>query len=368
MLAFLRHLEGGSPFVSSKQLAAELEDGELAALRGAGILRAASPLTTVPCDVKGKQCFRNVTREGIGICKDGKRTCADVKVDPADIAQEEISPSDLVRALRVLYAAEPRGLTTPGAFANDRPLSVGWQAGDKPERQVVLATSAQASHLALSHARPMLVLVPTARVLTPALRAQHGPGAFTRVEVLAETLVVRGQKLARQDAGDPPASTRARAPVSSRGAPASPPAAAVKARPKGLPAMVLRIQGAKKWRDVQLYLVDGHTLRVDVAGEARRCTYVDFGLAHAKNRKPLKEWLVLAAVCEGGGSFQWRPFGDHPAVQKVVSRLRARLKAIFGLRETPFAQFSFHHGWRARFRAYPEPPEPKPFVPRKVEK
>jgi hypothetical protein len=361
MLAFLRHVEGGTPFVSSKQLAAEVDVEALAALRGAGILRDASSMTTVPCDVKGKQCFRNVTREGMGICRDGKRTCADVKVDPADIAQEEISPSDLVRALRVLYAAEPRGLTTPGAFANDRPISVGWQPGDKPERQVVLATSAQAAQLALAHARPMLVLVPTARVLTAAVRAQHGPGAFTRVEVLAETLVVRGQKLARQDAGDPPASTRTRAPVSSRTAP-------VKERPKGLPAMVLRIAGAKKWRDVQLYLVDGHTLRVDVAGEARRCTYVDFGLAHAKNRKPLKEWLVLAAVCEGGGSFQWRPFGDHPAVQKVVSRLRARLKAIFGLRETPFAQFSFHHGWRARFRAYPEPPEPQPFRPRRVDK
>jgi hypothetical protein len=359
MLGFLEHVGRGAPFVASKDLAAQVGAEELAALRAAGILRPASPLTVVPCDARGGQCFRNVTREGMGVCRDGKRSCPDVKVDPADIAQEEISPSDLVRALRVVYGAEPRGLPTAGAFLNDRPVSVGWLPGDKPERQVVLATTIDAVRNALAHGRPMLVLAPTARIVTPALRAQHGPTAWSRVEVLAETLVARGQKLARQDVEGPPPSTRTRAPASSR-------TEAVKGRTKGLPAPVVRIEGAKKWRDVQLYLVDGHTLRVDVARESRRCTYVDFGLAHAKNRRPLKEWQLLVAVCEGGGSFKWRPFGDHTAVQKVVSRLRARLKSIFGLRESPFAQFSFHHGWRPYFRAYPEPPEPKPFVPRKM--
>jgi hypothetical protein len=327
MLAFFEHVEAGTPFVGTRELAERVLPGELKALRSAGILRPASP---------------RLTRPGAA------------PVDPLDLAQEEISPSDMVRALRAIYGAEQRGLPTAGSFADRRVVNIGWTGTGAEEREIVLSPTQRTLSLALVGIKRTLVLVPTARGVTDALRAKHGPRAWVVLEVLAEVLGARDGVLVRLDGQAPPSPP----PVASS-------APLPRTRPKGLAAASPRIPGAKKWRDVSMYYVDDLTLRVDVGKDTRRVTYVDFGLAHARNRKPRKEWQMLVQVCEGSGGFLWRNFGQHQAAQKVVSRLRARLKEVFGLRETPFGQFSVHHGWRARFRAYPEPPAPRPFVPRR---
>ena len=48
--------------------------------------------------------------------------------------------------------------------------------------------------------------------------------------------------------------------------------------------------------------------------------------------------------------------GQFQAARKTVSRLRQKLRTLFGLDEQPIRTFSFHQGFRVSFRAFHEPP------------
>ena len=372
--AFLAEIESGLSPLPTRALVAAIGAEAHGALRAAGALRPASPLAIVPCDAAPRPCWRAVAASGsprMGVCKDPKGTCAPRAVDPAELAQDEVSAPDVARLLRELYAADGRGLPPPGSFRAPEIVVLGWQPHEAGEREVALVTRpGQQLYMAVAVMRRRLVLVPTARHVTAEHRKKHGPGAFIAIEVLEEALDVRAGRIARGDvvhgandappvAAPPPEPPRP-APPPPEPTPPPAPRAAIPAPPAkpppGAPAAGPLIPGARRWADVSIYLVDGEMVRIDVPGRCRRFSYVDLGMAKVQNRRPNAQWQMLRAICEGDGEFKWRDFGQFQAARKTVSRLRQKLRTLFGLDEQPIRTFSFHQGFRVSFRAFHEPP------------
>jgi len=296
---FLGMLEAGRADARTVDLEKSVGATELAALRRAGVLRAED-------------------REGF----------------------EEISRTDLVRALRKLYQVQARGLPVPTAYGKSW-ATLGWSLEGGVERAVILCDQPSLSlRFALHHPHAARILVPCARSLSAAVRDRHGPGRFIEVEALEESLRVVDGRLARAGVRAPDARDVAEAPEIRQAAP-------------------LRIPGAPRWNVVVLARVDPNTVYVSVPGRKLRCTYSELGMAHRTTRKPLRHWEMLLDLCEEGGVFVGRRYGRADATKKVISRLSGALCEIFGLRESAFHRYVRGEGWRTRFRALPYPPESK---------
>jgi CheY-like chemotaxis protein len=111
--------------------------------------------------------------------------------------------------------------------------------------------------------------------------------------------------------------------------------------------------GAKTFGEIGIRVVDGHTVRVSHQKKAVRATYIDLGLA-TKTRNPIREWELLLDLCAGHGSFRWKKYGTYNNARQRVFVLSAKLKAAFGLEDSPFHRFDNTHGWRSRFFASSE--------------
>lgn len=277
-------------------------------------------------------------------------------VRAGDPGMAEISPPDLGRTLRQLYGALSHGVALPSAL-DDRPVLLGW-TGEGALRRELLLVSNPSRGLAWALRRPYrsLVLVPTARALTNAVRERHGPGAMVEVEALEEALVVCGGRLGRRRA-----SRARRAPVLEAraatrgagedgdeghgdiGAPAGP-------EPRAI------LAGAQRWNQVRICVVQSGLVRVDLPDRSQRCTPADLGMAHPRSRAPTVLWEALVTLCEDHGYFHTTRFGGPDATKKVISRLRARLRELFDLQAPPFRRYQSGTGWRARFDARPDLP------------
>lgn len=299
MRDFLGMLEAGRTEARTVDLEKSLGASELAALRRAGVLRAED-------------------REGF----------------------EEISRTDLARALRKLYHVQARGLPVPTAYGKSW-ATLGWSLEDGTERTVILCNQpSQSLRFALHHPERAKILVPCARSLSAGARQTHGPGRFIEVEALEESLRVLDGRLARANVRAPDAHDVAAAPELREGAP-------------------LRMPGAPRWNAVVIARVDANTVYLSVPGRKLRCTYSELGMAHRSTRKPLRHWEMLIDLCEESGVFVGRRYGKADATKKVISRLSGALGEIFGLRESAFHRYVRGEGWRTRFRALPYPPESK---------
>lgn len=330
MRALFDLVEAGSTLARTSELETVLDLDALGALRAAGILRA--------------------TGDGV---------------------TEEISPSDLARALRALWGVEGRGLPVPTSFDKD-PKLLGWCRDAVDEREVIFVPRPLLSlSTALFRSRRSLLLVPTARHVTPRQRDEHRPGAFLHIVILEEVLTCAGGRLARAGVVAPdapvlgvapavalapapaPEPARAPAPAPER---ARAPAPACESEPPPL-APATAIAGAERWNQVRISRVNGRTVRIDVAGRSYRRTHIDLGMAHDRTRAPTRSWELLMELCDGDGYFKsWR-FGNAETTRKVVSRLGAELRAIFGLDVSPFHRYSRASGWRTRFQACSRVPD-----------
>lgn len=287
-----------------------------------------------------------------------------------DPGMVDVSAPDLARTLRVLYGALARGTALPPTL-DARPVVLGWIPEDGTERELVLL--AQPSHglaQALARPGPARVLVPTARQLTPALRARHARGSRVEVEALDESLVVFRRRLARKGGAAPRPGAR---PAPTHGARGSRERITISTGGGGAATLGLRPQadgivkagaehascpfpGATSWRDVRISILDQGLVRVDAGSRSFRCTPGDLGMAHPRSRRPTLVWEALIELCEHKGIFKTRRFGEAVATKKLVSRLRARLHVLFGIDPSPFYRYRKGTGWAARFSARPDPP------------
>jgi hypothetical protein len=299
----------GVALVRSAELAALLEPEELAALRAERVIQPSSPPGT-----------------------------------PKHEAFEEISIPDLVRLARRLFGADPRGLTTPGAFTA-QPQNLGWCGKGADERELVLvARGSLARSTAIHSRRRSLLLVITGQALTDAERKRHAPGAFLEVHALDEVLRVSDGRIVL--AGS--------APPDRDGATAAPRAEADKKSKSSAP--VLPVPGVKFWNLVAIYLLNERTVHIDCGGRSYRRTYIDLGLAHGSRRVRTRVWELFVALLEGHGYLKTARFGSRGATKNLISRLRAALKAVFGLDDDPFYDYERERTWRTRFVAGPRPP------------
>jgi len=299
------------------------------------------------------------------------------ETDDADV--EEISYPDLARALRKLFGCKARGYPLPRDLVNE-PGLIGWAPGPRGEREVVVVLRpVPALRRALPRSRTSLLLVPTPRSITAALRASHGPGAWIEIQSLEETVTVHDGRLARvaPGANEPPAvapdvprseRTPASRPASSRDpAPAAAPPLApapaaarapraprTRARTPALPPEAF--VGLKRWNQMRICKVDALTVRVDLPTGFYRLSCFDLGMAHTVRRQPLREWELLIDFCDEYGVFKKFTYGKADATKKLVSRLGKMLQAALRLRTRPFDRYRTGVGWRARFQALPSPP------------
>jgi hypothetical protein len=260
-----------------------------------------------------------------------------------DETLDEISVSDLSRALRALWEVEGRGLFTPAKFER-WPLTLGWAKDGDGEREVVLVVPTELALLnALIRERPTLALVATDRHITRDMREKHAPGAMVVLDVIDESLCVREGRLARAHNVAPDAASLDVMPR-------------VDASRTPLPAKPVSFAGVERWNQVRICLINQQTVRIDVPGRKQRCTYVDLGMAQRGSREPTRQWEMLVAFCEAHGVFVGRRFGGPKATKKVISRLGIELRALFGLTDKPFLDYRTDRGWEARFQALSDVP------------
>jgi hypothetical protein len=266
-----------------------------------------------------------------------------------DPGLEDLSATDLARVLRALYGLSGRGRPVPPVFAAAA-TTVGWTGTGRGAREVLLCARPSTGLAgALRRTRPTVVLVPTARHLTPVLRERHAPGARIELMALEEALVVLGGRLVRRATIAPDAPGIE--PVSA----VSPPGRF----PSTPPASILR-GIAKGWTDVRICLLDRTTVRVDAGGRNIRCTHIDFGMAHARTRRPTLAWAVVEETCDKGGYFKTSRLGNADATKRLLCRVSHDLQVLFGIEGSPFYRYRSDCGWRSRFEARPDLPEDRP--------
>jgi hypothetical protein len=378
--AFFAMIESGRVFALTKELEAAVDAGELEALRAAGWLRPADPVPTVPCDDAKRRCFRLVREADadagaalpfVGVCRDAPSKgdkCAATSLAEKEVAQEELSPNDVVRSLRAIYAARGGGVPLEASFSRAERVLVGVQKTPQGERDVVLLPRPAAMlKSVLFVSRRTLFLLPLPHALADEIRRTRGPGTPVEFEVLARAVVARLGKLVRAAATapaarepDPPAA--APEPKPSRAAPAR---KGPKGRPLGKAVIDERkpakkgaaiVAGAKHWSDVKMYRVDRHTVRVDVGARTYRFNFVDFDMFHEGSRKPTKLWEMLIEALENHGMLEWRGYGEYERARKLVSRLGLQLRDLFGLDESAFYTYEGRGAYRLRFQAYARAP------------
>jgi hypothetical protein len=261
---------------------------------------------------------------------------------------EELSWTDLSRALRALFGIEGRGLPAP-ARCLEQAASLGWIRGEQGEVQVFLVARPrlQLAQM-LKHPMPALLLLPTARGIRKALRAKHGPGARVRIEVLQESITCSRRRLARASHEAPDAPELP--------APAPPPAVPRRARPGGRTPPVVPIPGAKRWHDLQIQPADEERIRIVLHRRTYFRTAVGMGMAHARTHAPTKQWHMLRHILDNDGVYVGYSRGNPRTTRKACSRLSDDLRRVFLLQESCFHRYARKEGWQVKFRVDAELP------------
>ncbi|MGH7293987.1 MAG: hypothetical protein ACRELB_03590, partial [Polyangiaceae bacterium] len=181
------------------------------------------------------------------------------------------------------------------------------------------------------------------------LRRRHGSRARVRFVVLHDCLGVHAGRVCRVDLPVPmPPPIPARVQVS--GAPAGSPRAGP--APSGAP--IFDGLAAAAWEDLAFAKLDNQTLLVRFERRSRRLSAQDLGLTGARSRRPCAPFEMLMAFCENDGWLKTRRFGTARATKTTLSRLRARLRAAFGIEADPFHGYKPGMGWLARFHVQDE--------------
>ncbi len=246
---------------------------------------------------------------------------------------KEVSLPDVIRNARAHWGAGSGGVRTR-AIMSHAPMHLGWfEIDDEPCELVLVADDGHALAAAARRRERALVLVPTDRAMTPELRRRHGSRARVRFVVLAECLGVLGGRICRVDLPVPmPPPLPVRAHVSTEPADAGP-----------------LFPGATAWEQFVFFKEDKRTFVVRFDRRSRRLTAQDLGLAGALSRKPHQAFEMFMVFLENDGCLKTRDFGSENATKTTLSRLRAALKASFGVHGNPF-QFKRGMGWFACFR------------------
>jgi hypothetical protein len=348
-----KHGENEVPADDLARALARDGDAALAALLEEGIVRGAGLAKSWSCEEVGCDGRLVVASENgafLALCTREPVACETLTLAREELAQQRVSMDALLavvrRELRIDRSARPAspsdgGVRQPawlGEQGTASPRDVFWTLAPNPWALAPFFAARE-------HApRPTLLLVPTLASVDPELVVVHAAGAKVEIDALAEALGVRDGRIV--------ALRRLRA-APSRAATDAPPAPAPS--PSSHFPLVPR---ARAWNQVRIVALDRETVLVTVGRRTQKLTYIDLGMGHKLSRKPRKTFLLLLAICAGGGTFRWSQFSRRfGTVKELVSELRKALCAAFGIEDDPFHGFSYRDQWRAKFVAGTAPIE-----------
>ena len=305
-----------------------------------GLLGAASRAARHPCGDDRHGCSRHITEDGtdtelplVAHCNRMPAKCASVHLSEDDCVEHAVILRGLELALLSLFHV------TPTLSRREPPLEkVGVQRGRARDRDVFVAWQpiepafSLALRLRESVDRPALVLVPTARGVSPDLWRRHGAKSRIEIRALDTALDLKDGELVlsdmRRDGRRPPRR------------------AITHGRPLLLPTI-------SAWRQLSIYRngESPDTIVVRVGSSEVTASHIDLGMASLKTRRPNAPWESLLLVCDFYGWYRER--GTPAQIKMRLSRLRRALREIFGIAADPFAPYSSRAGWRARFHAAP---------------
>lgn len=299
----------------------------------------APPAESWPCE--RTDCARVVVHapeEWLAACTRDDALCETLTLAKKEVEQARLALDAVIEVVRrELRIDRPRAAPRPAS--RGEPPYLGEQ-GRKSPRDVFLVLRPSERELSMflaarEHApRPTLVLVPERGLLASDLEVAHAAGAKVEIDALAEALTAAGGKIH---------ATRRLRPAA---APRPPEEVAGEAPVDGKVVFPIRA-----WEDLRLRAYKDGTILVTVGARSRRVTHVELGMANAKNRKPLRHYLLLLAVCAHHGEFRWKEFGSFETAKKLMSRLRRALSGAFGCDADPFHEFTYGRQWRSRFVA-----------------
>ena len=110
---------------------------------------------------------------------------------------------------------------------------------------------------------------------------------------------------------------------------------------------------AERWVDVTLEFIDDDTIRVATKDHDKRYNFAELGFSDKRQSRPDKLWKLLQclAVYNGEVSSSSRTAPDMAKnFVDTVSRLRIRLKQIFGIEADPFERYRTSHSYKTKFR------------------
>lgn len=320
-------------------------------LEAADILTAAAPAEQYPCPYPSESgCPRRIVRDSTGqllaICGNHPPMCDTVLLSEADVSRHGFSLPGLAHALCEALGIESR-------FSGKRLHPVAFFLGESrtPSRassRFYLAMKpggrgmeTLAEYLANDTGSDQcIVLIPSLRKLDPDFQRECGHRRIAFVP-LDECCTIESDRL------------NVSLPVGTVQTNATP------AKKPQHPTIA--VGNDCTWRDIHIYMADGHTVVVRTPVLRHRYQYLELGFAKDNNRNPTLQWKLLLKICEG--DHHHRHFVDYngktlsgQAVKKQVSELGKALQGIFGLRERPFQKFNKIDGWCPKFHAYDRAP------------
>ncbi|RJQ74156.1 MAG: hypothetical protein C4519_17170 [Desulfobacteraceae bacterium] len=109
-----------------------------------------------------------------------------------------------------------------------------------------------------------------------------------------------------------------------------------------------------RWEEVVISFVSNDSIRIQARGKSERFTFAEIGFKDGrKGDLPDSIWKFFRdGLAANGGEIHWKTkldSTDKGKLKAIISKLRARLKSITGLKEDPFFPYRRTHGYNTKF-------------------
>lgn len=108
------------------------------------------------------------------------------------------------------------------------------------------------------------------------------------------------------------------------------------------------------WEAITIKFLDGHTVKITVAGEVHKRDFTEMGFRDERTMNPNKQWELLRDIADDHGQIDWNSPKASPAVRSRKKSLADKLREYFGIDEDPFNDYRQEKAYRIRLTLVPE--------------
>jgi hypothetical protein len=301
----------------------------------------------------GEGCPRKVIRHPDGrlraVCGARPGEC-----DPLDLTLEDVTCLALDRAklavavAAILDAGEEAGQQSDGTavVVGSHAVAAGVAIPVVLAIPGPMAAASPAMPFGLSRETgPVAVVVPTARSISPDLRATLTSQGHL-VLFLSEIATVRDHRLA---AVHPAAELLA--PLRKQSLASLSPTAS---------ARLWVLPPGTRWEDLTFDFISNEVINVRSGPETRRFEPEHFGMKSKKNGRPTDAWTILLSIARRGGSLTWKDPEASGSIKAQKHLLSRRLRTLFGIADDPIVWRPKQGLYQARFTIRDSRPDRTP--------